>query len=503
MAVIFISRATFSGGSLLAEKLAEDLGYECLCREDLLELAAKEGIPVGKLQLAMVKPPRVRRHLAPVRAMYLSFIKSVIADRILEKRNLVYHGHAGHMLLAGIPQMMRVRVLADLEQRIKAVRERLDLPREKAIRYIEDVDRDRDRWAHFLYNVDWNVPLYYDLIVNCEHVHVANLASGLVQFADLPEFKLTPASLHALENLRLASRARYLLAKDRRTSHAAVDVVADHGVIHVRYNPIDAEVAPLVPEVLADLEGCRDVRCAIAQSTIIFVQDQLGKALNLCPRLVHIARQNDASIELMQVVEEETAEAVEAPPAAGEMELLDAGNGGIADDSEEPLEAEDEKALERMQEQLKQMECPASHTTVYGGVEKVVSTLGTRERCSMVIIGELRSGASEAVRTRLREELKSRVTDALGVPAVLAEEFYRRTVVGWRELLLAGLKLIVAAVLAVLVFTHQETVVALFADDTFKVYRWLVVAGLVCFVPFFAFHYGSSTGTLFRWLKMK
>ena len=58
MAIITISRGTFSGGKALAERLAERLDYPCLSREEILQDAADEfGISQEGLSAAINEPP--------------------------------------------------------------------------------------------------------------------------------------------------------------------------------------------------------------------------------------------------------------------------------------------------------------------------------------------------------------------------------------------------------------------------------------------------------------
>ena len=58
MAIITISRGTYSGGKELAEHMSKDLGYRLLSREDLLTDAAKEfGVSESKLETALMFKP--------------------------------------------------------------------------------------------------------------------------------------------------------------------------------------------------------------------------------------------------------------------------------------------------------------------------------------------------------------------------------------------------------------------------------------------------------------
>ena len=57
MPIVFICSVPFGGGERLARSLAEKMGYAYLSREDVVAKANEFGIPVGKLEVAMVKKP--------------------------------------------------------------------------------------------------------------------------------------------------------------------------------------------------------------------------------------------------------------------------------------------------------------------------------------------------------------------------------------------------------------------------------------------------------------
>ena len=73
MQIICISRGTLSGGDALAERLAKKLGCASLSREELIEAAIKEGIQVGKLEMAMITPRIFSEQLAVEREYYRAF----------------------------------------------------------------------------------------------------------------------------------------------------------------------------------------------------------------------------------------------------------------------------------------------------------------------------------------------------------------------------------------------------------------------------------------------
>ena len=119
MSIIAISRGTFSGGEALAKRVAERLGYQCLSRETNLEAAAKEyGVPAEDLVAAMEKRPPFWQRVLGERTAHLTFVRAALCEQA-RADNLVYHGLVGHLLLPGIAHVMRVRVIADMDYRIK------------------------------------------------------------------------------------------------------------------------------------------------------------------------------------------------------------------------------------------------------------------------------------------------------------------------------------------------------------------------------------------------
>jgi len=151
--LVCISRGSYSSGGAFAESLATKLGCDCLSREELLEQATRAGIAAGKLELACLKPRGLNERMVLEREHFQAFAVAQLAERALAGP-LVYHGRTGHLLLKGVPHVMRVRVVADLETRIRSVMERLNLDRAKARRYIEEVEDDRYKWAKSFYGVD-------------------------------------------------------------------------------------------------------------------------------------------------------------------------------------------------------------------------------------------------------------------------------------------------------------------------------------------------------------
>ncbi|MBA4393025.1 MAG: hypothetical protein C0407_05685 [Desulfobacca sp.] len=231
MAIITISRGTFSGGNALAECLSDRLGYPRLGREEAIAEAEKEyGISMDKLTAAVKNPPSIWQQTIGPRVAYLKCLTAAIMTHA-EGGDLVYHGYAGHLLLSGVPQLLRIRVIAGLEFRIGLAMKQMNFTRNEAADYIEKVDKERSRWTYFLYGLEWEDPILYDWVLNLETISIANACELVVGRIKLDDFKSTPESQKAFEDALLSSRVWATLAKDERTRVASIQVTADAGVV--------------------------------------------------------------------------------------------------------------------------------------------------------------------------------------------------------------------------------------------------------------------------------
>ena len=204
MSIITISRGSLSGGQALAERLADRLGYRCISSEALIEAAAKYGVSEPKLSEVFEKTPSFWERLFKSRRLYLIFIQAAMCE-LAQQGKLVYHGQGGQQLLKGISHIMKVRLIAPLEYRLKIAIERQGLAsREAARQYLQQVDEERLRRMRYLFNVDWRDPALYDVVLNIEHMSLETAADVVIYMAQHPEYHPTPASEKKLNDLALS-----------------------------------------------------------------------------------------------------------------------------------------------------------------------------------------------------------------------------------------------------------------------------------------------------------
>lgn len=265
MAVITISRGTFSGGKSLAECLAARLGYRCIDREALVERAAARGAPESELKEALLRSPDFLDRLRRKRRLYLAVLQAVLAEEVADGE-AIYHGNVGHLLLKGVVPMLRVRIIAPPEFRLAMVRDRLGLSHEDGMAYIARMDEERRKWARFLYGVDWDDPSMYDVVINLEQTTIAEACAVLSDVARLDCFAFSPERRAAIRDFALASRVWAALGLDPGTTNLEVEVRSHAGTVYVQGFVGSQRAIREVERVAGQIPGVR--RLNLAELTV-------------------------------------------------------------------------------------------------------------------------------------------------------------------------------------------------------------------------------------------
>jgi cytidylate kinase len=206
MSIVTISRGSYSRGKEVAEKLALALGYECLSRDVVLEASEYSDIPEAKLVRAIHDAPSILERFTRSKVRYVACTRFAIAKHV-QKDNVVYHGLAGQFFLQGVPHVLKVRIIASLEDRIEEEMRRENISAEEARRILRKDDEERRKWSLALYGIDtWDSSLY-DLVLHIKTMAVDDAVSTIRRALELPRFQTTPDSQAILDKLVLRAQA--------------------------------------------------------------------------------------------------------------------------------------------------------------------------------------------------------------------------------------------------------------------------------------------------------
>lgn len=207
MAIITISRGSYSRGMEVSERVSEILGYDCIGREALLEASIEYDVPEVKLGRAIYDAPSILDRFTGGKERYVAYIQSALTSRV-RKDNVVYHGLAGQFLLPGISHVLKVRIIAPLEYRIGVVMERDNVSKLKATSILRKSDEERYRWSRQLFLIDQRDSSLYDLVLNIDKCTVEDAAELICHAVGFKGFQTTPESQKAMDDLYLASEVK-------------------------------------------------------------------------------------------------------------------------------------------------------------------------------------------------------------------------------------------------------------------------------------------------------
>jgi len=453
-----------------------------------------------------MKRSSMPERLAREKNLYLAFVTATLCERAVDG-NLVYCGRAGHLLLPGVSHRLRVGVTLPREIRMQRAARNLNISQRKADDYLRQVDEDCEAWVRFTHRVDPALRGQFDLFLNLENLGLSNAAAMLSEVAEMPDFRSTRASRGRIDDLHLEARAKLDLAFDPRTAKADLQLRADDGVLTVTYTPAQRAFADAIPEVLVDLPGCQEIRCTMAETSILWVQERFSATADSFQQISSLAQRWGAAIELMRLLPpgEPGAEAVAVESSEGATRVLPcqepSPTGGVEDD--DPRPATDEGGLRETQEELVGIGRSGGQTTVRGGCDEIVMTSEGHDKYSLVVIGDVFLSKDKSARNRMTREMALDLRDRLKAPVITSDDLGSKFTVSTGDVVkfIAHLSLVLIAVL--LVFNNQAEILDYLGGALHARFRWQTAAAVVVFVPAFAFLYGSVTQLALRLLRIE
>jgi hypothetical protein len=163
------------------------------------------------------------------------------------------------MLLDGVPHTIKVRVIADMDFRIKALADHHNINREEAIKFIENIDHERAEWTRFLYHVDWNDPSLYDVILHIGNIGISSACDIVCHLANSQNYDATQQSQKIMDDLVLSSHLEALIACNKSIS-GRVEIEANEGVITIKGTVGSSLDADRVQMIVHETPGVKEIK---------------------------------------------------------------------------------------------------------------------------------------------------------------------------------------------------------------------------------------------------
>lgn len=230
MSVITISRGSYSHGREVAEALAEELGYQCISGDILMEASDRYNIPETKLERALHDAPSFFERFYHDQERYVSYYKSAFLSHMAEG-DIVYHGLAGHFFLQGVSHALKVRITAHIKDRVQEEMRRESCSGSEALNNLRRDDEARRKWGLQLYGQDTCDSRLYDMVLCADSLSVSDIVELLSVTIRKEQFQETEQSKTELHRRLLLANVQAQLAKG--SPNAEVNLI-NNSVIELR-----------------------------------------------------------------------------------------------------------------------------------------------------------------------------------------------------------------------------------------------------------------------------
>ena len=266
MAIILLSRGSYSWGSQIAGMVADKLGYDCISREDILKASGQFDLPEIKLIKAFNEMPSlIDRFIGSKKEEYLSYLRAAILKNV-QQDNVVAHGFAGLFLIHNISHVVKVRITIDQKDRIALAQEEGGMGAGDAFRALKKIDAQRQRWGQYMFGVDLSDSSNYHMTFHVNEQTINDAVELISYAAGLNRYRTTIESQKSLDDQLLASEVKVALLRIR--PDAVIN--ADSGLVYVetRENGMDTnDIKHMISSTAFKVIGVKQVEVNIEPSS--------------------------------------------------------------------------------------------------------------------------------------------------------------------------------------------------------------------------------------------
>ena len=220
MSIITVAREYGSGGKDIAKIIADRLGYDCVDKELIAEIAHAAGVSEDVVeQLDEVGESAIRRFLGELftpstvyslspeyppliwpyvpgddegtkdptslentfldRGEYLQILQDTIRS-LSGRKNVIIVGRGSQCILSDSKTVFHTRFIAPFEYRVDVIMDEMNLPRDRAAELIKEKDRQRALYLQHNYQCDWTDATLYHVVFNTSRTSWENMADIVI-----------------------------------------------------------------------------------------------------------------------------------------------------------------------------------------------------------------------------------------------------------------------------------------------------------------------------------
>lgn len=201
MAIITISRMYGSGGSDVAARVAQLLGWSLLDNAFVDAVAERLGVPASEVQAREERTPSLVERLAsalavaspeilpppteqvPLSEERLADVTRRIIEEAVARGNAVLVGRGAQSVLARRAGVLHVFCSAPREALVRRVAEHRGVSTAEAEKITDEINKQREQYVRTTFKRSWKAPENYHLCVNTEWLGIEGAAQLIVDTA--------------------------------------------------------------------------------------------------------------------------------------------------------------------------------------------------------------------------------------------------------------------------------------------------------------------------------
>lgn len=262
MSIVAMSQTLGSLGDEIGREVARTLSWEFADREIIAQAAQRFGEGLIELEHVTEEKPSLWDRFTDTRRRYLTYVEAIIFE-MAARDNVILSGRGTTIFLRRVRHALRVRITAPERARAYRVEHQQELTSEAALHRVRQNDRERASNVKFLYHVDWDDPLLYDLVLNTERMDVKEGARVVRNALENERVRPTPESRAEVKDLSLTAQAKAALLAHPTTRELHLSLACKQGQLSVS-GMVEREVMrQAAEEILREIAGVTAVQSEI------------------------------------------------------------------------------------------------------------------------------------------------------------------------------------------------------------------------------------------------
>ncbi len=261
MTIVAMGREMGSQGKEVADGVAAALDAVVVHYEIIDHLGDRNRVRKSHVVRLLEQGDDLGRQLTPDDTLPTILSATEILEIASIPESVVLRGWGGVALLRDVPHVVRVRITAPLEVRVRNLMATVKQADEARIR--EEIALFDEAHAAVMrrhFDIDFRDPALYDLVLDTSELAPPDCAQCIVDFTRDKRFIETRTSRMRLVSLTTAAHVRALLKLHPPTRDVEIEVTANDGVIALSGAVASSELKVRCEQVAWRVAGTKSVR---------------------------------------------------------------------------------------------------------------------------------------------------------------------------------------------------------------------------------------------------